>query len=337
MKSLSVCANHVVFMVVITSWTVESQYTTSERRMFSAENRALKGFGYKTKTATNHVICGRDCSIEIDCKSFNFYDDQICDLNNATRDKFPESFIVDRASVYFDTNDETSLLALDDYTLNNFKTCSTLLDAGYNKSAVYTIYPNGFTGGVQVFCDMDAEGRGWIVFQRRLNGSVDYYRTWTEYQSGFGDLSAEFWLGNDNLVSLTSDSSNGTWELQVDLVDGNNVTAWGNYKEFKVLSETYVLNIGEYDEASTIGDSLKFHNGLPFTTKDRDNDIRVDENCAVSHEGGWWYRRCAHCDLNGRYSPFWKTVDGKGIVWKTWGEGTESLKTTSMKMRQTNK
>ena len=39
-----------------------------------------------------------------------------------------------------------------------------------------------------VFCDMK-NGR-WTVFQRRMDGSEDFYRGWADYIAGFGNMKA---------------------------------------------------------------------------------------------------------------------------------------------------
>jgi len=40
------------------------------------------------------------------------------------------------------------------------------------------------------------------VFQRRQDGSEDFYRFWSDYEAGFGNLEGEFWLGQPNLSKL---------------------------------------------------------------------------------------------------------------------------------------
>ncbi|XP_038061088.1 microfibril-associated glycoprotein 4-like [Patiria miniata] len=278
------------------------------------------------------------------CKSFNFNDcSKMCELNLATRLEHPEDFNATQGSVYFDADEDTPLYSLTGRSLKRYRSCKMLLDVGYRSSGIYIIYPEGFgNGSLRVYCDMETDGGGWIVFQRRQDGSVDFYRNWTEYQSGFGDLSGDFWLGNDNLVTLTSDDSRGTWELRVDLEDWENNTAWAKYSDFQISPGEFNLTIGQYDTSSTAGDSLgfddsyavfRYHRGRPFTTKDRDNDASVF-NCAQRWGGAWWFNDCFISHLNGPYHAFWNAGYAKGVQWERWKGYSYSLKKCSMKMRE---
>ena len=89
--------------------------------------------------------------------------------------------------------------------------------------------------------------------QRRLDGSVDFYREWKAYKEGFGSLSGEFWLGNDNLHRLTY--ANDVM-LRVDLEDFEENITYAEHKTFKVADEVdnCRLTLGEY--SGTSGDSF---------------------------------------------------------------------------------
>ena len=109
---------------------------------------------------------------------------------------------------------------------------------------MYTINPDGL-GAFDVFCDQTTAGGGWTVFQKRLNGSVDFYRVWADYKRGFGNLNFEFWLGLDKIHHLTS---SGKYKLRVDLEDFAGNTVYAEYGLFAVGSEgtKYQLTIGSY-------------------------------------------------------------------------------------------
>ena len=71
---------------------------------------------------------------------------------------------------------------------------------------------------------------------------------------------------------------------------------------FKVLRLSLSLSLSLSLALSPLipGDSLSYHQGRPFSTKDRDNDIAVT-NCALSYKGAWWYKNCHRANLNGKY------------------------------------
>ena len=83
------------------------------------------------------------------------------------------------------------------------------------------------------------------MFQKRLDGSVDFFLNWNDYKVGFGDLNGEFWLGLDKIHRLTSGDNS---ILRVDLEDFEGNTAYAEYDMFSVMSENdkYKLNLGSY-------------------------------------------------------------------------------------------
>ena len=156
----------------------------------------------------------------------------------------------------------------------------------------------------EAYCDTSNGGGGWLVVQRRQDGSVDFNKTWLEYEDGFGKLTGEFWYGLRALHCLTGQ---GGWEMRMDikLVDGTNIFL--QYEQFKVASakDKYKLTVGGFQGTTT--DPMAYHNGMYFTTKDSDND-KWSLNCAIDNygrntpAGGWWYKYCQHIQANTLYN-----------------------------------
>ena len=156
-----------------------------------------------------------------------------------------------------------------------------MLKSGHTQSGEYFVDPDG-KGQFKVYCDMRTDGGGWTVFQRRKDGSVDFYRGWNDYKAGFGQVSGEFWLGNDKIHRLTASRPSS---LRVELEDWNGVRVYAKYGKFNIGNEQaqYRLEVGSH--SGTASDSLIVeHNNNAFSTKDRDND-KDSSNCAVRCTG----------------------------------------------------
>ncbi|KAI5091235.1 microfibril-associated glycoprotein 4 [Silurus meridionalis] len=214
--------------------------------------------------------------------------------------------------------------------------CSDVYASGQKVSGVYTIYPTADTP-VQVYCDMGclgskAEDGFWTVIQRRMDGSVNFYRPWEHYKKGFGDKYGEYWLGLENIYQLTHKRK---YELKVDLQDFDGATAFARYSSFSIDSEAegYKLHVSGFINGSA-GDSLALHNGQKFSTFDKDQDSNANGNCAKSYLGAFWYNNCHQANPNGIY--LWGrdgTLFAIGDVWYTWKTYDYGLKSIAMKIR----
>ncbi|KAF1373402.1 hypothetical protein PFLUV_G00238490 [Perca fluviatilis] len=210
--------------------------------------------------------------------------------------------------------------------------CSNIYNNDNSRpSGVYTIYPIGATSAVQVYCDMDSEGGRWTVFQRRMDGTINFYRGWDQYKTGFGSAAGEYWLGLESLYHL---ALRNKYELLVDMEDFEGNKAFARYSSFSIDPESYgyTLHVSGFINGGA-GDSLATHNGQKFSTFDKDQDNNGG-NCARLRMGAFWYNNCNYANPNGVYH--WgadKTFFAVGVEWYHWKGVDYSLKTISMKVR----
>nr|XP_010978618.2 fibrinogen alpha chain [Camelus dromedarius] len=218
------------------------------------------------------------------------------------------------------------------------------------QSGIFNIQLPGSSKIFSVYCDQETGLGGWLLIQQRMDGSLNFNRTWQDYKRGFGSLNdkgeGEFWLGNEYLHLLTLKGST----LRVELEDWAGNTAYAEY-HLRVGSEAegYALQVSSYE--GTAGDALiegsveegteyTSHAHMQFSTFDRDAD-KWEENCAEVYGGGWWYNNCQAANLNGIYyhggsydprnnSPY--EIEN-GVVWVPFRGEDYSLRAVRMKLR----
>ncbi|XP_059200806.1 tenascin-N [Centropristis striata] len=205
--------------------------------------------------------------------------------------------------------------------------CLQIMKNGNKKSGIYTVYINSDRSKpFEAYCDMETDGGGWLVLQRRTIGKLDFMKRWRQYIAGFGNLTEEFWIGLDKIYELTNTPTQ--YELRFDLGLGSE-RAYAVYDNFKIapVKQKFKLTIGTY--SGTAGDAMTYHQGRPWTTIDNDNDIALG-NCALTHRGAWWYKNCHLANLNGKWGDNRHSL---GVNWEPWKGHLMSLDFTEMKIR----
>ncbi|XP_023037707.1 ficolin-1-like [Drosophila willistoni] len=239
---------------------------------------------------------------------------------------FCEGLTLQSSVVLRKKRNSTSDNSLENKDLNE-KVILTSCPRQFGKEGIFNISLPGLDP-FPVLCDAKIAGPGWTVIASRSNANLNFFRNWADYKKGFGDLSGDFFIGLDNLHSITKSQ---THELYIHWEDFDGVTRFAQYDDFYIENENMLYQmtkLGTY--TGDAEDSLSYHKGQKFSTYDKDNDLFSDTSCALVYLGGWWYKDCASSNLFGSYleGQYDSSMKTKRMFWHN-----EFLKTIKMMVR----
>ena len=138
-----------------------------------------------------------------------------------------------------------------------------------------------------------------IIIQRHVKGyGSNFAKYWNDYKVGFGSPDGNYyWIGLDRMHELTS---SGDYYLEIQLKQGGQ-TKIVKWTTFSVDSESnkYRLTVGGFDQGTSgLSDRLSGHNGMLFSTRDRDNDQNSNPCSNYYGYSGWWFNGCYNSHLN---------------------------------------
>uniref|UniRef100_A0A0K8R944 Putative ficolin/ixoderin n=1 Tax=Ixodes ricinus TaxID=34613 RepID=A0A0K8R944_IXORI len=200
---------------------------------------------------------------------------------------------------------------------NRTVSCSQIQMKKRSGSGEYQIYPGN--DPVEVQCDMDSDGGGWTVIQRRTEyeHQNDYFeKEFRDYERGFETTGSGFWIGLENLHVLTS-FPNNQQALRIELKrKGEEKPTELLYHKFIVGSkaEHYKLTIDDYQGPNDY-DALSYHKGEKFTIKKSMTQNPDGDSCSERLSGGWWFKKCNKANLNGRKFKSPSPTKALGITW----------------------
>ena len=126
-----------------------------------------------------------------------------------------------------------------------------------------------------VYCDQTADCGGWTIFQRRTDGSVDFFRDWEHYKQDFSSLQNDHWLENKNIYILTFQGLYpGGIELRIYRINSKEIQKSVRYANFDMTNAVSKNTFHLTSLTGTLADALKPHNRSKFFTFDLENDTQ---------------------------------------------------------------
>uniref|UniRef100_A0A2M4A9G2 Putative ficolin n=1 Tax=Anopheles triannulatus TaxID=58253 RepID=A0A2M4A9G2_9DIPT len=313
---------NVWFVVICAVLAVRGSDREDTENVKNSESRPM-GFEFKILSDQFYNISAKLQSIENILQNLEIKQQNMSDKLDSIEEKIQKTEGEDPVTA---TENSASTTTKPKPKQPPFSSCK---DVPSNVSGTYLIRVKNDSEPFQVYCEQEAYGGGWIVFQYRYNGSLDFYRGWNEFRDGFGDLNKEFWLGLEKVHQITSGRKH---ELIVELKDFNGTYGYARYAVFELGSERnqYILKeLGKY--SGNAGDSMSFNKGFEFSTKDEDNDMSSSLHCAQRHEGAWWHGPCTFANLNGRYR---NVADTTSMYWMHFTGNQQGLNYLRMMIRE---
>jgi hypothetical protein len=187
-----------------------------------------------------------------------------------------------------------------------------------------SLFPDDGQGLLNVLCHVVSPGDVWTVFQKRYSGEVDFNRNFAAYDTGFGSVQGEHWLGLSKIKRIMK---TGSYQLRVDITDYNDITYTRIYPTFGIgSSDGYQLTVDGYNDG---GHGMSYMSGAEFSTLDHG----PQQHCAIQDFAGWWYDNCAFSNLNGQ----WGQAGEAGVSWFELPDGrSHPLKSTEMKFKRSS-
>eukprot|EP00111_Clytia_hemisphaerica_P003109 TCONS_00008811-protein len=300
--------------------------------IFSTESLALD----EQVVATSPSNCFNQCRNKGNaCKSATFFDDtNACHLKNISRLTITTKIKHSPSAQYFEKRDcdvdfdsKIKFISL----VKNATDCKDISKKGWSMDGVYGVeIPEEPSMYRSIRCRMSLLDGGWTVVQRRKYGDITFDKSWNEYKAGFGDLSKDFWYGNEKLHQLSKPNTDNEIIFELESYDG--IFYYPFYDGFNIGDDDskYEINIGAYQHVygpalppfpyetpRADGFDMVYYNGMKFSTFDSDNDARGSQHkpCSEAFKNtGWWYKNCAMCHLN---SVFGTPIGAyQGIRWE---------------------